>query len=168
MSKVSDSGAPSKTQPQAQTRTKEQTLAAAPTAGVVVQSIEVRTPEDYTAAFTAMTENRVRCPFSFWQSGQLPVPTAYRGLCLEAPPPEPLRRTPLRRVGRSVVVRAEFHRPVPTRRNLCRQNPQGSQGGCLPVEQPIKIELVINLTTAKLLGLAIPQSMRDRGFEEII
>ena len=145
-----------------------ETLAAAPVAGMVIQSIEVRTPEDYPAAFATMTENRVDALFPFGN----PVNFKYLQLIVDFA----LRsRLPSLYDERLFVESGGLLSYGPNFIDLFRRAAtyvdkifKGAKAGDLPVEQPIKVELLINLRTAKAIGITIPQSMRDRGFEEII
>jgi putative ABC transport system substrate-binding protein len=44
---------------------------------------------------------------------------------------------------------------------------RGRKPGDIPVEQPTKFEFIINLTTAKALGLTLPASLMSRADEVI-
>jgi hypothetical protein len=56
---------------------------------------------------------------------------------------------------------------ISARGRLLPQNPAREKPGDLPVEQPTRYDLVVNLITAKALGLTIPESFLLRADEVI-
>jgi ABC-type uncharacterized transport system substrate-binding protein len=139
---------------------------AAQTLGVQIDTLEIRKREDIATAFERLTKgaqalyvcpealvnaNRVR--ISIWALGlRLPTMFGFR---------EFVEPAGLMSYGPSVPDL--FRRAAEYVDKILR----GTKPGDLPVEQPTKFELVINLTVAKALGLKLPESFLLRADEVI-
>ena len=154
------------TNPQSVTVFKE-TQAAAQTLGVQLQSHEVRDPRDFDAAFQAATKARTRAVTIVSDS----VMFAHRAQILELAAKQKL---PTMHPQRQWVEDGGLISYGPNFPDLSRRAAtyvdkilKGAKAADLPVEQPTKFELVINLKTAKALGLTIPQALLLRADQVI-
>ena len=133
--------------------------------GMMLQRVELRRPDDLDAALAAMGQARPDALLSFAvRAEQLPrlVEVAARN------------RLPAVFGFREAVDAGGLMSFGPKRPELWRGAAnyvdkilRGAKPADLPVEQPTKFELVINLTTAKALGVTIPPSVVARADEVI-
>jgi len=135
--------------------------------GMAVQTVEVREAGELAGAFARMVKDRVQAiqiigsAFTYSVRGQIAelavrhrLPTAY-----------PWRQGPdaggLLSYGPS--MQAAWHRAAVYVDKILK----GAKPADLPVEQPTSFELVINLKTAKAIGLTIPPSLLQRADQVI-
>ena len=85
----------------------------------------------------------------------------------EGTAPGHLRARGFRRRRRAHVLWAQPPRHLPSRRRIRGQDSEGREAGGPPCEEPTKLKLVINLKTAKALGLTIPPSLLQRADQVI-
>src|ERR1051325_310891 len=135
--------------------------------GVRLQILEARGPADFDRAFSEMSEARAAA-LSVWGT---PV------FALEAPRIAELaamHRLPAIFESREFAGEGGFMSYGPILADLYRRAAgyvakilTGAKPADLPVEQPTKFELVINLKTANALGLTVPPSLLARADEVI-
>jgi putative ABC transport system substrate-binding protein len=139
---------------------------AARSLGVDVQILEVRKPEDIEKAFAALRERAQAAIF-------LPSPMMYANNATNA-------AVAMKRRVPAITLWREFteaggaasygpYQPAYIERSaaLVASILGGSKPGDLPIERPTKFELVVNLKTAKALGITIPESILFRADEVI-
>jgi len=135
--------------------------------GVRLQFVEVRGPADFDRAFSDMT--RARAGALTVLTGIMFLNERRRLVDLTAK-----NRLPAVYGGRDFVDAGGLLSYGPNLADLYRRAAtyvdnilKGAKPGDLPVEQPTKFELVINLKTAKALGLTIPPSLLQRADQVI-
>ena len=139
------------------------TEAAARQVGVQVQSLEVRRPEDFDGAFQAASRGRAQALIVV--SSRLMNLNRPRILEFAARQRLPLASGwgPWARAGGLLSYGPDLDALALRAATHVDKILKGSKPGDLPVEQPAKFELVINVRTARELGLAIPQSVLGRA-----
>jgi ABC-type uncharacterized transport system substrate-binding protein len=135
--------------------------------GLKLQSLEVRSPEDIDTAFESMLKERVGAfvtlpdPLLTGQRVRIADLAAKAHLPAIAAFRENVEVGTLMAYGPSLA--ANRRRAAVFVDKILR----GAKPGDLPIEQPTKFELFINLQTAKALGLTIPPSLLARA-EQVI
>src|SRR5260370_2849533 len=149
--------------PEAARRYVEVAQAVARPLGVTVQPVEIRTPADLEPAFSLVTQNRLQGVgltsdgLIYVEQERLAQLALERTLPLIGYTREMTRWTGMLMTYGSSNVQL-FSRAA----YFVDKVLKGAKPDDLPVEQPPKIELIINLKTAKALGLTIPPSLLQR------
>jgi len=140
--------------------------AAAPALRLQPVVIAVRNRDDLGDAFSEMTKGRVDAVFV----SHTMTPRA-RGQMIDL---AAKRRMPTMFMDRDYVAAgglmsygSDFSEEFRHAAEYVEKILKGAKPADLPVEQPTKFELIINLKTAKALGLTIPQSLLSRADEVI-
>jgi putative tryptophan/tyrosine transport system substrate-binding protein len=141
----------------------EQLRLAAQATGTAIEPIMIHTPEELDAAFREMEKSR---PDAVVVQPSLPTKRAAE-LALSYRIPAVCAWQQFPHDGGLAAyfgAEAEMYRRTAV---LVDKILKGAKPAELPVEQPTRFELVVNLKTAKALGLAIPPSVLARADEVI-
>ena len=143
------------------------TQVAAQSLGVQLQSLGVRGPEELDRAFSAMKEARAGALIVESSSLLFTSRTRLADLALKNRLPTMFAQREYTEAGGLMAYAADFSDLFRRTATFVDKILKGAKPADLPVEQPTKFELVINLKTAKALGLTIPPSLLQRADEVI-
>ena len=144
-----------------------QLLDAARALGLELQVVDARVPVEFAAAFAQLRQGGVQGVLMLADSSLLEHAGAIAALAQQARLPTVFQR-------RESVEAGGLLSYGPNIRDAFRQVAghvdrvlKGVRPGDIPVEQPTRIELVINLKTAKAIGLEVPWFLQQRADEVI-
>jgi putative ABC transport system substrate-binding protein len=146
---------------------QEQMKAAAQSLGIEIHVVEVEAPDKFESAFAAVTTARAGAlivlpdPMLYGQHPRIVTFTAAAHLPALFPEKEVAEAGGLVAYGPSIP--ASFRRAAAYVDKILR----GAKPAELPVEQPTTFELVVNLQTARAIGVTIPTSILLRADEVI-
>lgn len=152
----------SSTQPGNAQALKEMELAAR-TLGVQLQYLEVRAPKDIESAFLAATQERADAVLVLTSPVFVSQRTELADLAVKSRVPATYQASEYVEAGGLMsygVNIADLHRRAAT---YVDKILKGAKPAGLPVEQPQKFELIINLKAAKRIGLTIPPNVLVRA-----
>src|SRR5262245_18810368 len=145
----------------------KETQAAGRTLGIEVQSLEVRAPDDFDGAFEAARRQRPDALITV----EDPLTTSQRQLVADFTAEQ---RLPSLHGVREFAAAGGLMSYGASLADLFRRAAgyvdkilRGAKPADLPVQQPSKFELVINLKTAKALGLTVPLTLQASADEVI-
>ncbi len=141
--------------------------AAARVLGVTLQSVEVRRPDELDSAFSAVSREGAEALITFSDT----LTYVHRGRVADL---AAKHRLPAMYPFREIPDAGGLMSYGPNLSDMNRRAAEyvdrilkGAKPADLPVEQPTRFELVINLKTAKALGLTIPPAVLARADEVI-
>jgi ABC-type uncharacterized transport system substrate-binding protein len=147
----------------AATRVAKEMDGEGPRLGIHIHALSVRSPDELPKAFESAARNRSGALFVIEETLLLPHRTRILELAAKY-------RLPASSQYREFAEAGGLLSYGPNLPDLFRRAAiyvdkilKGTKPGDLPVEQPTKFELVINLKTAKALGLTIPQELLLRA-----
>jgi putative ABC transport system substrate-binding protein len=131
--------------------------------GVQLHSLEVRSSNDFDQAFEDATRSRAGAIFIMPDPVNAANLKRIAGLAATSRLPSIFHLTEFADAGGLAAYgpdRADMFRRAAT---FVDKILKGAKPADLPIEQPTKFELVVNLKTAKAIGITIPQSVLFRA-----
>ena len=134
---------------------------------VRLQLLDVRDPNDFDTAFAAMTKERAGALLVIPDVVFVTHRARVADLAAKSRLPAVYWTRELVEAGGLMAYGANIPDMYRRAATYVDKILKGTKPGDLPIEQPTRFELVINLKTAKALGLTIPQSLRLRADQVI-
>ena len=144
-------------------RDLEETLVAARALGLQLQSLEARGPNDFESAFRAANSKRGGALFTLTDTLTITHQSRIVDLATKRGLPTLFQTRDFVDAGGLISYGpndADLYRRAAT---YVDKILKGAKPGDLPIEQPMRFELVINLKTAKKIGLTIPPGILMRA-----